>query len=90
MPMQPPDDSIGQILLNWSGAAAAALAGLLWRNQSEKISELAGRLEKSMDEHRSDLVRIFDKLDSNAQRSDSRHIELMSAIHTGLEGKADK
>lgn len=36
------------------------------------------------------IAKLFDKLEQHGQRSEDRHRELMTALHTGLAGKADK
>ena len=39
---------------------------------------------------RGHIGKIFDKLEEASHRSEDRHRELLTAIHTGLAGKADK
>lgn len=59
--------------------------------------DLEGKMEAQrkdtnaeLDRHRDVMAKMFDKLESHAQRSEDRHRELMMALHTGLAQKADK
>lgn len=42
------------------------------------------------DTQRGHIAKIFDKLEENNKDSQKRHNELLTAIYTGLAGKADK
>ena len=42
------------------------------------------------DRQREVAAKIFDKLESMSKESADRHISLLQALHTGLNGKADK
>lgn len=53
--------------------------------------ESALKLMREGDLRNSDhIAKLFDKLEQHGQRSEDRHRELMTALHTGLAGKADK
>jgi len=62
------------------------LTGALWGAQSKRIDEL--REEISI--QRANTAKLFDKLDEHSKASQDRHIELLTALHNGLNGKADK
>lgn len=72
--------------LDWAWAAVVALGGVVWKNLHEKIT--ANTLE--IDRQRDNIAKLFDKLESHAQRSEDRHHELLNALHHGLDRKADK
>lgn len=46
--------------------------------------------EAELNRQRDNIAKIFDKLETHAQRSEDRHHELMKMIHDGLSQKADK
>jgi hypothetical protein len=63
----------------------------------QRITDTHAILSKRIDEcnHESDtqrghIAKLFDKLDDMRGESQQRHIELLSAIHLGLDKKADK
>lgn len=39
---------------------------------------------------RGHIAKLFDKLEEHARRSEDRHLEMLTAIHSGLDRKADK
>lgn len=81
--MTPPDDST---VWGWLTAGVATLGGVFMKGQSEKISDLKAELSTQ----RGHIGKIFDKLESNSQRAEDRHHELLQALHEGLSRKADK
>ena len=72
--------------LDWMWAAVVALGGVVWKNLHEKIQDNKEELEVQ----RKHIAKLFDKLEAHAQRSEDRHHELLTALHTGLDRKADK
>ena len=58
----------------------------LRKDHGEKIESLA----RETDRNRDVAAKIFDKLDSMSRESADRHERLLTVIHSGLAGKADK
>ena len=58
----------------------------LRKEHGERIERLAAETDRNRDV----AAKIFDKLDSMSRESESRHERLLTVIHTGLAGKADK
>ena len=54
------------------------------------LSKRIDEANEETDTQRNHIEKIFDKLEQNSRESQMRHIELLSAIHIGLEKKADK
>ena len=54
------------------------------------LSKRIDEANEETDTQRGHIAKIFDKLDDMRSESQKRHIELMTAIHTGLDKKADK
>jgi Skp family chaperone for outer membrane proteins len=88
--MTPDDGSITRLLLDWSGAIAAAFAGLLWKANAAALDTVRADHQRQLDQNRQDLSTLFKKLDDHSARSEQRHIEMMSALHSGLSAKADR
>lgn len=57
------------------------------RRRSDKMNE---HITKLFENAEKDRAGFRDALASHSRESQQRHIELLSAIHTGLAGKADK
>jgi len=76
--------------LDWLLGGFTALLGLLWKMQSTRIDEVHARVASVEGQHRSDINRLFDKLELHATASEKRHIELLHELHIGLNGKVDK
>ncbi len=84
-------------LLDWGWAIVIAFGGYIWKSQNERIDRLEAAHSKRIDEtndevdlQRGNIAKLFDKLEEHARRSEDRHHELLTAIHTGLDRKADK
>ena len=58
----------------------------LRKDHGEKIERLATETDRNRDV----AAKIFDKLDSMSRESADRHERLLTVIHSGLAGKADK
>tara|TARA_R110000868_G_scaffold48937_3_gene158262 strand:+ start:1854 stop:2252 length:399 start_codon:yes stop_codon:yes gene_type:complete len=56
----------------------------------KRIDKLNTHIEKLFENAEKDRAAFRDALNIHSQQSTQRHIELMQAIHTGLDGKADK
>ena len=72
--------------LEWAWAGIIVLGGIVYKSQNEKIQAIA----TEMNTQRQNVEKIFDKLDDNKQRAEDRHHELLTALHVGLDRKADK
>lgn len=83
--MNLPDDAAFK-LLDWAWAGVLGLASLVWKSQNEKIEAA----HKEITIQRGHVESLFEKLEAHARRSEDRHVELMTALHHGLNGKADK
>lgn len=66
-------------LLNHGWIALIGLIGLVYKKN-----------ENELDRQRDKIAKIFDKLETHAQRSEDRHHELIRMIHEGLAHKVDK
>lgn len=84
------DIDVGRILLDWAGPAAGAVAGLLWKSNAAALESVRADHQRQLDQNRQDLATLFKKLDDHSARSEQRHIEMMSALHSGLSAKADR
>jgi hypothetical protein len=73
-----PDDNSFRIL-DWALSTIAGILALLWNS-------LNGRVKGTEEQY----ARMNAKLDDHMQRSADRHVELLNALHTGLNKKADK
>lgn len=73
-------------ILDWGWAGVLALGSLVWKGQNEKIAAVNSEITMQ----RQNIAKIFDKLEDNTRRDEDRHHELLTAIHTGLDRKADK
>ena len=83
--MTPPDDFSFK-LIDWAWTGILALGGMVWKSQNEKIEAA----HKEISIQRGHIASIFDKLEALARRSEDRHVELVTALHNGLDSKADK
>ncbi len=84
-------------VLEWAWAGVGALASVAWRmltgrlDALEKhVAEVDERQTSEMNRQRDNISKLFDKLEQHAQRSEDRHRELLTALHAGLAGKADR
>jgi hypothetical protein len=77
-------------VLDWGWAGVLALGGLVWKGQNEKINVVKTELGNEISLQRQNIAKIFDKLEANTQRAEDRHHEILSALHAGLDRKADK
>ena len=98
--MSIPDD-LGFKLIDMLWGSLMAVLGMLWKTQGDKIAAVELTLNRRMDAEFADtqgtlnaqqghIEKLFDELKDDRNRSTERHIELMRAIHDGLNGKKDK
>jgi len=93
-----PDDTTAlQWLAEKAWIVMSALLALVWKQANDKLAdykvmakEAQDRMEAELAVQRSHIAKIFDKMEAHSQRAEDRHHELLTAIHTGLAGKADK
>ena len=92
--MTPPDDST---FWGWAGAVFAGLTGLVFKGQNDKIARVEKQAKDDHKRHDEEIMKqrdhvetLFEKLEAHARRSEDRHMELMTALHQGLQSKADK
>lgn len=57
--------------------------------RAEHEKRIAG-IGSEVDRQRDVSAKIFDKLDAMSKESADRHMSLLTALHQGLSGKADK
>lgn len=83
--------------LEWVGAIAVGLIGVVWKMLHSQIETLhkhgseatrANALE--IDRQRDNIAKLFDKFQAFSERAEARHLELLNAMHSGLNSKADK
>lgn len=48
------------------------------------------RLEVEQETQRNHIGKLFDKLEEHSHRSEDRHVEVLKALHEGLNSKADR
>ena len=80
--MNAPDDAIFRVL-DWAWAAILALLSILWKGQDSRIKDIERRQVH-------DTEALFNKLDEHGKRSEERHLQLLTALHDGLNKKVDK
>jgi hypothetical protein len=56
----------------------------------KRIDKINGHIEKLFENAEKDRASFRDALAAHSKESQDRHIELLKAIHSGLDGKADK
>jgi hypothetical protein len=96
--LNPPDDyTLLNFIKEWLWAPTLALIGWAWHFHTKRVDDLRLYVDKQDDEISSEVSRqrdvsakIFDKLEEHARRSEDRHVEVLKALHRGLDGKADK
>ena len=91
-----PDENSWKIF-DYAWAAVGGLGMIVWNMLNGKINQnneaVYARIKDTnaeLDLQRAHIAKLFDKLEAHGQRSEDRHHELLTAIHTGLDRKADK
>jgi len=64
--------------------------GAVQDEQRRKTDRMNDHIAKLFENAEKDRASFREELSKHSQQSAERHIELLSAIHTGLAGKADK
>lgn len=88
--MTEPDLPTFSKLFDWAWAGVLALIGIIYKKNEAELTR-----------QRDYIAKIFDKLEDHARRSEERdaekmqlihcmHTELLTALHDGLDRKADK
>lgn len=92
--MNAPDDST---FWGWVAGAFAGLTTLVFKAQNEKIAKVEKTARDDHEKHEREITKqrdhvetLFEKLEAHARLSEDRHMELMTALHQGLQSKADK
>jgi hypothetical protein len=92
--MTPPDDTT---LWQWLAGGFAGLSSVIFKAQNDKIQRVEKQAKADytsvLDEvsrQRVNMASVFDKLDAYARRSEDRHVEILTALHEGLNRKADR
>ena len=95
--MQLDEPSTLSKFLAFAMASMAALVGVVWHMLHGKIDTMKEHQQAMIDQHtneidrqRDHIAKIFDKLQAFSERAEQRHLELLRAMHEGLNGKADK
>lgn len=73
-------------ILDWGWAVIGALGAMVWKSQNAKIDAVNAEVILQ----RQNVAKVFDLIETHARRSEDRHHELLTALHQGLAGKADK
>lgn len=84
--MTDPDNSTLFKILDWGWALIGALGAMVWKSQNSKIEAVSTELNIQ----RTNVAKLFDKLEEHSHRAEDRHHELLTALHQGLSQKADK
>jgi len=77
--------------------ALGGVAMLIWGVINKKIDDnntaVHARIKETnakLTEHEGTFSKLFDKMDHMSQRSEDRHVEILTALHNGLNSKVDK
>lgn len=75
-------------IFDYAWAVLAALLGLIWKSQNDKLADLRKDMEVRMADHkeeldkqRTNIAKLFDKLEESNRRAEERHHKLLEAIH---------
>ena len=91
------DDSFLSFVKDWIFAPLMALISWAWVHLNKRIDDVQNhantednsiRIEVSR--QRDVLAKIFDKLEEMRKEATQQHSALLTALYTGLAGKADK
>ena len=91
------DPALWKQFIDWMWAPIGALVGVAWNMLHKRIDSVEARVDdlndqqtSEMNRQRDNIAKLFDKLEQHSQRAEDRHRELLTALHVGLAGKADK
>lgn len=92
--MNAPDDNT---FWGWVAGIFAGLATIVFKGQNDKIHKIEKQSKEDHEAHdrelgrqRANIAAIFEKLETHARRSEDRHVELLNALHQGLDRKVDR
>lgn len=75
-------------IFDYAWTVLAALLGLVWKSQNDKLADLREDMDKQMtaqkeemDKQRANIAKLFDKLEDSNRRAEERHHKLLEAIH---------
>lgn len=92
--MNAPDDNT---FWGWVAGGFAALVTIVFKGQNHKIHKIERQAKEDHEAHdkeigrqRQNIAAIFEKLEQHAHRSEDRHLELLNALHQGLDRKVDR
>lgn len=82
------DSDSGWKIFDYAWTVVAALLGLVWKSQNDKLADLRGDVERQladqrseMDKQRANIAKLFDKIEDAQRRAEERHHKLLEAIH---------
>ena len=91
------DFNIWKYALDYAWVIISALVGWVYKLTDNRITKMeldwkerAQEIEKETDRNRDVSAKIFDKLSEMQKDSAERHERIITALHIGLAGKADK
>ena len=97
-------DEVGMKVIDWLWVAITGMIGVIWGMLHKRIDKVEASAMTHTDELRKEhdklgmevnrqrdvSAKIFDKLEAMSKESADRHVSLLTALHVGLAGKADK
>jgi dipeptidase len=91
------DTSFITKIIDYAWVVVSALVGLVYKLTDNRMTKMetdwkerAKEIEKETDRNRDVSAKIFDKLSEMQKDSAERHERIITALHIGLAGKADK
>ncbi len=91
------DDVVITFIRDWLWAPLLALVAWAWDHHTKRVDKLHKYVDDQCEKINSEVLRqrdvsgkIFEKLEEHGLRSEKRHIELLKALHDGLDKKMDK
>ena len=92
-----PDDPVITFIREWLWGPVLAFIAWAWSYQERRHESMRRHVDVECKRLNDEVLRqrdlsgeIFRKLDENNLRSEKRHIELLKALHDGLDRKMDK
>ena len=86
-----------QTIVDWLWAVVLAFGTYIWKTNGKRLDEIKVDFTETQSLQAGEIARIrdtqaklFDKLSEHQTRAEQRHIEILNALHTGLDRKADK
>lgn len=95
--MQTEDPTFLAKAFDYAWVVVGALVGTAWTMLQRQITTTKEHQDtmirantSEIDRQRDNIAKLFDKLQAFSERAEARHLELLNAMHTGLNQKADK